>query len=122
MQGAAQLIAKGPSGRDVICEPLFRVYQEYEDGTLDDLRDTYDITQFAGVLPAPGDVIVSGLISKDRQHEPETWILHEVVRRYFKPVYPSRRDEQKGKMTLWVVLVVKERRGRAGEEGILLGG
>lgn len=122
MLGTTKLIMKGPSGKEVVCEPLFRLYKDWGDGKLDDLRDTYDITHFAGVLPAPGDVIVGGFLSKDRSHDPQAWILYEVVRRYFKPAYPSQRDEEKGEMALWVVLVVKERRGRDGEEGILLGG
>lgn len=113
----------GMKGGKVFCEPVVRIYEECDDGTLDDLRDEYGLPQLGGTLPVPGDVIVAGYSSqKEDLHNPRVWILYEVVRRYFKPTFPSARDEEKGRRIQWVYLVVKRRSGREGEEGILLGG
>jgi hypothetical protein len=78
-----------------------RIYYR-QNGTDVDGEATYDLSSFAGVLPAVGDTIVDpGVIGGRDRSEPANRVIWKVVERVFGP-----RDLED-----YVVLVVEERRG-----------
>ncbi len=80
-------------------EITVRLYEQTADGEWYDLQEDYGLEDFAGFLPAVGDMILKpGVLQGLERSDPKNRILFTVVRRIFNP-----RD-----LTNYVVLVVEE--------------
>ena len=92
-----------------------RLYErDNETGELLDRKEEYDLDQFAGSLPAPGDFIVSPWAATkdyDDRREPEYRTVYEIESRYFLPNISKFKDGR----IVYVALVVKPRRGTVEE-------
>ena len=93
-------------------ELIARIYGILEDGTYSDLKLDFSLSDFNGVLPTPGDLIVDpGVVSGRDRSAPENRTVYEVVSRYFFPV----ADET----WRYVALVCRERYGQTFEADIV---
>jgi len=93
-------------------EMIIRLYFLEPDGTLVDAAEDYDLSAFAGVLPAIGDKIVRpGVLMALDRRDPANREIWTVVERYFNP-----RD-----LEHYVALVVEPRRTASHEYALVAG-
>jgi hypothetical protein len=77
-----------------------RIYFRESDGSLEDSQQEFGLENFAGVVPAIGEIIVNpGVLEGLDRHEPKNRRVWDVVGRVFNP-----RD-----MADYIALVVQER-------------
>jgi hypothetical protein len=89
-----------------------RLYYRQSDGTLEDAQQEFDLSSFAGVLPAAGDLILdSGVLQGLDRSDPANRRLWCVVGRVFNP-----RDLED-----YVALVVEERPPHPNEYAVMAG-
>ena len=92
-------------------EIAIRLYERHnDDGTLEDLRLEFPITEFGGTIPVPGDRIVDlwAAAVGERRRIPTNRTVFEVEARYFLP-------HAFGTDLVYVVLVITRRPGTDGE-------
>ncbi len=90
-------------------ESSVRIYYVSDDGEWQDGQIEYPLSSFAGVLPAPGDLILEpGVLHGRDRHDPANREILEVVKRVFGAKdFPDR-----------VALVVRKRGLKAEEHDI----
>ena len=97
-------------------EQLIRIYKKDPDGVLYDAREDFYVSDFCGVIPRVGDLIVSRWLrdsSKDgRVCSNRT--IHVVEAVYYRP---DKRTSDAD--TSWVVLVVRDRQMNEEEAELL---
>lgn len=106
-------------------EARIRVYVD-EDGKLVDQKYDIDIDgELGGMVPNVGDMIVyPGVLMGEDRHDPENRTVYEVTQRYFllgnRAFKTEERDIEEN--PAWLVLVVKARKGKAGERDLFYAG
>ena len=90
-----------------------RLYGIEDDGTYYDMRDTYDLDDFGGVLPVVGDLIIDpGVLGGLDRKASENRTVLEVAHRHIQPSTPGDDDR-------WIVLVCNQRPGLPMEADIV---
>lgn len=93
-------------------QPSIRIYERADDGTVTDLQQEFDLSSFAGQMPAIGDtIVVPGVLQGLDRHELANRRFWTVVERVFNP-----RD-----LEGYVALVVEERTPSRREAAVVTG-
>lgn len=97
-----------------------RLYGREPEGNLYDLRDEYDLEDFANTLPMVGDCIVDPGVAGalDRRVAANRRVL-QVVARYFQPLAHRDVMNPKDDDFCYVALVVDIRRGTQEEQDLV---
>ena len=96
-------------------EHWIRLYVVREDGTYADARDDFTLSDFGGVLPAVGDLIVDPGVRQDLDRDvAANRTVYEVVARYFQPLSNPKSEHHYS-----CVLVCTDRRGQDFEADIV---
>ena len=92
-------------------EVTIRIYFSDPNGKVEDGKQDFALSDFGGIVPAAGDVILDpGVRTGRERHDPESRRMWSVVRRVFNP-----RDNEGD----YIALLVEDRRVMDGEQELL---
>ena len=93
-------------------EIAFRLYTRNEHGELEDMRHEFNLSDFGGIAPVLGDLIVDpGVIGGMDRLRYDNRTVYRVKERYFLPGKGSPD-------IVWIVLVVEDRCGDREESSL----